>query len=113
MPTAPPRVCNRCKAPAPKGRPCSCMPTTWTSSRRHARGRRWVTLRAAKLRSQPYCQHPNCHHLADEVDHITPISEGGDEWNWTNLASLCRPHHREKTRREARQRAMRARLRDE
>lgn len=106
MPTAPPRVCNRCKGPATKGQPCQCTPTTWTrGSRRQARGRRWVALRAAKLRSQPFCEHPDCHLLADEVDHITPISQGGDEWEWTNLASICITHHREKTRREARQRS--------
>jgi 5-methylcytosine-specific restriction enzyme A len=109
MPTAPPRVCNRCKGPATKGQRCTCTPAppSTSSSRRHARGRRWVALRAAKLRSQPFCEHPHCHALADEVDHIKPISQGGDEWKWSNLASICIPHHRDKTRREAHERSKR------
>ncbi len=35
-----------------------------------------------------------------EVDHRVPISQGGDEWDASNLQSLCRGCHIRKTRRE-------------
>ena len=34
---------------------------------------------------------------ADVVDHITPIKEGGEEYNFENLQSLCHKHHNRKT----------------
>ena len=30
-----------------------------------------------------------------------PLAEGGTELDWSNLASLCREHHREKTTADA------------
>lgn len=36
-----------------------------------------------------------------EVDHIQPVSQGGDEWEFTNLQTLCRGCHIAKTRRES------------
>lgn len=100
MPTAPPRVCARCRQPAPKGRPCRCRPAFEGAAKR-AGGRGWRELRAAKLHENPRCEHPDCVRLADEVDHITPLSAGGAELDWSNLASLCREHHREKTTADA------------
>ena len=35
-----------------------------------------------------------------DVDHRTPIEQGGNIWSFTNLQSLCHPCHSEKTRRE-------------
>jgi 5-methylcytosine-specific restriction enzyme A len=35
------------------------------------------------------------------VDHIIPLAEGGSEWAWENLQSLCKAHHDEKTMEEA------------
>ena len=37
-----------------------------------------------------------------EVDHITPIRRGGDEYNPDNLQAICRGCHIEKTRTETR-----------
>lgn len=54
------------------------------------------------------CQTPGCPELADTVDHVQPLAEGGQRYDWANLASLCTPHHREKTAQEgARGRARR------
>ena len=35
-----------------------------------------------------------------EVDHVTPLDEGGDPWELTNLQALCKPCHVVKTRAE-------------
>jgi 5-methylcytosine-specific restriction endonuclease McrA len=37
-----------------------------------------------------------------QVDHVTPVSEGGDYFEMANLATLCVPCHRDKSRAEAR-----------
>lgn len=100
MPVAPPRACARCGKPAPKGQPCSCRPA-FEGSTNKASGRKWRTLRASKLRSQPYCQHIGCHRLATEVDHILPLAEGGDQYAWSNLQSLCHQHHQQKSTQDA------------
>lgn len=100
MPSAPPRICARCRQPTPKNQRCPCRPAFEGATRRKA-GTRWRTLRAHKLHTTPTCEHPGCPRLADEVDHITPLAEGGDEFKWSNLQSLCHAHHREKTTTDA------------
>ncbi|WP_280265356.1 HNH endonuclease [Nocardia wallacei] len=103
MPTRPPRLCNKCRRPAPSGRRCICTPA-WTGTNRYTGSgstRRWRNLRAAKLKDQPICEHPGCSALASEVDHIEPVGTGGDRYDWTNLQSLCHTHHAEKTAAEA------------
>lgn len=45
-----------------------------------------------------------------EVDHIVPVSMGGDFFDWSNLQILCRPCHKIKTRSDT---ASRARARRE
>lgn len=100
MPTAPPRICARCRRPAPKGQPCPCRPAFEGAAPRSS-GRRWRNTRAYKLRTTPICEHPGCPRLADTVDHITPLAEGGDEFNLTNLQSLCQHHHCVKTTADA------------
>ncbi|WP_460406572.1 HNH endonuclease signature motif containing protein [Actinophytocola sediminis] len=103
MPHKPPRAC-RCGQLISAGQRCqrcyppwATRPTTWAGGST----RRWRRLRAAKLTADPLCQWPECVRLADEVDHIVPLSEDGDRWSWSNLQSLCTPHHAEKTRAEA------------
>jgi len=64
--------------------------------------RRWRRLRDLKLTEDPYCQCEECRVsgrkvLADQVDHIKPISEGGQAWAWDNLQSMYGPHHSRKT----------------
>ncbi len=38
--------------------------------------------------------------VATEVDHIIPLSKGGDFWSEDNHQSLCKPHHSSKTAKE-------------
>ena len=38
--------------------------------------------------------------VADVVDHITPIKEGGEPLDPANLQSLCSMHHNQKSARE-------------
>lgn len=101
MPTAPPRACARCHKPAPKGTACQCRPA-YEGSTHPGNNRRWAHTRTNQLRAHPICQWPDrCRRLATEVDHITPLAEGGDRWNPHNLASLCHPHHTIKTNRDS------------
>ena len=67
---------------------------------RTAERRRWEQLRLEILHRDGYrCR--TCGRAGRlEVDHITPISKGGDPWNPANLQSLCRGCHLDKTRRE-------------
>jgi 5-methylcytosine-specific restriction endonuclease McrA len=44
-----------------------------------------------------------------QVDHRRPVADGGDWFGMDNLVSLCVPCHRDKTRRENRERAARRR----
>lgn len=103
MPMRPPRVCSRCRKTV-SGR-CPCTPA-WSSQTNRYSGsgstRRWRRVRADKLAADPVCERPGCHHLA-EVDHITPVSRGGDRYDPANLQSLCHTHHLEKTLTEARE----------
>jgi hypothetical protein len=105
MPTAPPRVCARCRQPAQHGKPCTCRPP-WqrTTKPNRVGGRRWRRLRTAKLAADPICQHPDCRRPATEVDHITPLAAGGPEFDWSNLSALCASHHAAKTSTETRRR---------
>lgn len=60
----------------------------------------WHRTRAAKLATDPVCQRPGCYQLASQVDHIKPIVEGGELYDWDNLQSLCQACHSSKTARE-------------
>jgi len=51
--------------------------------------------------SHPYCEQPSCHRVMHSVDHIVPLAEGGDRYNWDNYQSLCREHHSDKTTQDA------------
>lgn len=64
--------------------------------------RRWQRLRAKVLAAEPVCR--ACIVMASttpapsvHVDHITPISAGGDVWSMDNLQGLCASHHSIKT----------------
>jgi 5-methylcytosine-specific restriction protein A len=65
--------------------------------------RRWQRLRRRKLQANPLCECEECQAAplalpADNVDHITPIEEGGEPFAWSNLQSLAHAHHSRKTR---------------
>jgi len=66
----------------------------------------WKKIRAAQLRIEPLCR--TCRGLgrlveATVVDHVIPISIGGEPLELSNLQSLCKPHHDAKTRSEGRE----------
>ena len=63
------------------------------------RSGRWKKLRRRVLLDRPWCEDPaGCHEPATDVDHVTPIEEGGDPWDEGNLRPLCHSHHSRKTR---------------
>ena len=111
MPSAPPRVCNRCKQPAPKGRPCTCRPAYEGSTHPSGNDRAWQQARANQLHDHPWCQWTEepCRRLATDVDHVIPLAEGGDRYDPINLQSLCKQHHDTKTTRDAQRGKTRAR----
>jgi 5-methylcytosine-specific restriction protein A len=109
MPTAAPRVCNRCHQPTPTGHACPCKPKPFAGSTNPAGGRKWIRYRNAWLRAYPICNHPNCRKLATTVDHITPIAEGSRQYDHANMQSLCDDHHKAKTTTDARRGKTRAR----
>ena len=61
--------------------------------------RRWREIRRKFLIGHPFCA--KCNRPAQVVDHITPRSEGGEEYEWDNLQALCYSCHNRKTRMEA------------
>lgn len=70
-----------------------------------SRGSAWTKLREAILRRDDYlcqvCAEAGQITNAKEVDHIVPISQGGDDEPY-NLQSICRPCHIAKTAKESR-----------
>jgi 5-methylcytosine-specific restriction protein A len=74
---------------------------------RHQRGytNQWYKLRQWYIQANPLCAHCLAQGItqpAQDVDHIVPISQGGDNLDPDNLQSLCRPCHNRKTRAQAR-----------
>lgn len=63
----------------------------------------WRAVRAAFLRAHPLCRLCETRGLlvaAMAVDHITPIKDGGERFDWINLQGLCVSCHNAKTARE-------------
>jgi len=56
---------------------------------------KWLNTRRYILAGQPLCE---CGKLAQEVDHIVPLSRGGAPYALENLQPLCSECHREKHR---------------
>lgn len=52
------------------------------------KGTVWQRVRKRVLQANPNCV--RCGQPADTVDHITPISLGGDPLDETNLRSMCK-----------------------
>lgn len=66
-------------------------------------GARWRKVRAIQLHKQPLCEHcleNNRVTLANVVDHKTPRSQGGSDYDSNNLQSLCTRCHNSKTAKE-------------
>ena len=56
----------------------------------------WRRLREQVLRMQPLCVLCLQRGLAvpsEQVDHITPIADGGEPWAFSNLRGLCASDH--------------------
>lgn len=61
-----------------------------------------------KLRHIYKMRHPLCRHCMDngiinpsqEIDHVVPISAGGEKLDWSNLQALCKRCHSIKTARD-------------
>lgn len=58
----------------------------------------WRRTRAWVLNHEPLCR--LCGAVADMVDHIAPLHEGGDPTDLENLQPLCNPCHAAKRGRE-------------
>lgn len=61
---------------------------------------KWRKLRAIYAKRNPLCI--SCLGIGrytpmNVVDHIKPISDGGEMYNWDNLQSLCTSCHQSKT----------------
>lgn len=54
------------------------------------RTKRWQVLRRRVLAEQPLCP---CGEIATDVDHVTPLSQGGSVWGRANLQGLCAACH--------------------
>ena len=58
---------------------------------------RWERMSLNFRKKHPFCrfceQEGYEARLADDVDHIVPIEDGGAKLDVTNLQSLCRRHH--------------------
>lgn len=107
MPQRPPSACRRPGCPGlVRAGVCSvCGPLVRRARFEHDERRgtskergydaRWRKLRAAHMAAEPLCR--MCGHLADLVDHIVPILDGGAVLDDENLQSLCVACHASKT----------------
>lgn len=101
MPVRPASPCS--KPGCPHRKPCPVHGSSYrrakdTRPSAAARGydQKWRRIRAAFLKKFPACV--VCGEEATEVDHITPLGEGGSN-EWSNLQPMCKSHHSEKTNR--------------
>lgn len=63
------------------------------------KSRAWRKARLGQLTSEPLCR--NCGRLAQMVDHVVPLRNGGPHFDPSNLQSLCHSCHNVKRGREA------------
>ncbi len=60
----------------------------------------WRKLRTWHIKQNPVCvdcEQEGIAKIADVVDHITPIKQGGSKLCLSNLQSLCHRHHNAKS----------------
>lgn len=48
----------------------------------------WIACRTAHRIAYPFCK--QCEREGAVTDHIIPRSQGGEDFNWSNLQTLCR-----------------------
>ena len=108
MPHAAPRPCTipgcaaltntgRCvDHPRPPWKPGHRKRDTRPSASQRGYGKQHRLLRAQILARDPLCQ--ICERAAaTEADHITPRSQGGSQWDPSNMQGLCKSCHSKKT----------------
>jgi len=89
------------KRPWHKDKKVSVKTRTANDNRKIYDSSRWrYQLRPMKLRKTPFCEYCMILTEAKEVDHIKPISEGGDPFDLDNLQSLCVSCHARKSAKE-------------
>lgn len=109
MPSQPCRYID-CKELIPLGSGGYCATHTLQVDRsyrgrghRHLYGtKKWRVRSRAYLVRHPYCV--KCGRMATEVDHVTPVEDGGGMWDEDNWQSMCHPCHSRKTNQDVRRR---------
>ena len=64
---------------------------------------RWRKDRALHLQDNPLCAHCYAIGIITEAtvsDHVNPINNGGDMWDWANRQALCKRCHNIKSGKE-------------
>jgi 5-methylcytosine-specific restriction protein A len=70
----------------------------------------WRKCRDAFIKANPLCSHCESRGRikpADVVDHVKERRDGGADYEWSNLQSLCHPCHNHKSAEERRKRTQR------
>ena len=92
------------KRPWHKQKKPSAKTRTSNDNRKIYDSSKWrYQLRPMKLRSTPFCEICMTNDIlteAKEVDHILPISEGGEAFDIGNLQALCVSCHARKSAKE-------------
>jgi 5-methylcytosine-specific restriction endonuclease McrA len=52
--------------------------------------KKWRGLSLRFKKFHPVCKTLNCTQASYFTDHIIPISEGGEKWDWDNFQALCK-----------------------
>lgn len=107
MPKLPPRPCTKggCTKYATKKSRCDDHQVKpWhhngKSASERGYGKEWRIIRKEALTRDDHlcvmCKAEGVYTPASEVDHIIPKCDGGSD-KLSNLQSLCKPHHKQKT----------------
>ena len=99
----PKKICGKCKRI--KGRSCICpekKPFEGISKDNYSvyNSSRWRRYSKGLRKNHPLCEHclkKGVTSPSEVVDHIHPISKGGDVWDRDNLQMLCHKCHNTKT----------------
>ncbi|WP_414629057.1 HNH endonuclease [Streptomyces xanthochromogenes] len=108
MPVSPPSRCSEggCGELTTQGR-CEAHQRKAWANRSKAWGagstRKWREFRAQRLAAEPQCRWCSAKRSL-EVDHITPLSEGGSKWDPANVQTLCEACHEVKSAQDRRRR---------
>lgn len=100
MPIKPPRLSHT----PPRTPYATSTPTevkkSWSSTDFNYNLKAWKRTRNYVLSEEPLCRECSKKKLvvpATDVDHILPISDGGNPWDLDNLQPLCSRCHKRKT----------------